>query len=75
MNISEFFFFLGNVAIYCLLKFIFIYRVGIEHTHGETTNAYAAATMTKPATIREEPPPKPDVSPGLALSDSDSDSN
>lgn len=51
------------------------YRVGIEHTHGETTNAYAAATMTKPATIREEPPPKPAASPGLALSDSDSDSN
>lgn len=65
----------------CLLLGDFIviflnnFRVGIEHTHGETTNAYAAATMTKPATIREEPPPKPAVSPGLALSDSDSDSN
>lgn len=71
---SFFFFFLVFQKFYYLV-FILNCRVGIEHTHGETTNAYAAATMTKPATIREEPPPKPAVSPGLALSDSDSDSN
>ncbi|XP_037027462.1 protein stoned-B [Bradysia coprophila] len=47
------------------------YRVGIEHTTGQSTNAYLAATaVTKP---KEEPPP-PALQP-IAGSDSDSDSN
>ncbi|XP_064554974.1 protein stoned-B [Drosophila montana] len=49
------------------------YKVGIETTHGESTNAYLAATRP----IREEPAPvatKPAASP-VPPSDSDSDSN
>lgn len=49
-------------------------RVGIEHTMGESQNAYLAATTVKqPPTIREEPTVQP--VPGAALSDTDSDSN
>lgn len=49
------------------------FRVGIETTHGESTNAYLAATRP----IREEPEPKAAVvaSPVPPPSDSDSDSN
>ncbi|XP_073832977.1 stoned B isoform X2 [Musca autumnalis] len=48
------------------------YKVGIETTHGESTNAYLAATRP----IREEPEPeKPAASPVPPPSDSDSDSN
>ncbi|XP_023300816.2 protein stoned-B isoform X1 [Lucilia cuprina] len=47
------------------------YRVGIETTHGESTNAYLAATRP----IREEPAAKPAASPVPPPSDSDSDSN
>ncbi|XP_033169575.1 protein stoned-B [Drosophila mauritiana] len=49
------------------------YKVGIETTHGESTNAYLAATRP----IREEPPStatKPTASP-VPPSDSDTDSN
>ena len=46
------------------------YRVGIETTHGESTNAYLAATRP----IREEPATKT-ASPVPPPSDSDSDSN
>ncbi|XP_041673777.1 protein stoned-B isoform X2 [Drosophila eugracilis] len=49
------------------------YKVGIETTHGESTNAYLAATRP----IREEPPStatKPAASP-VPPSDSDTDSN
>ncbi|XP_067635830.1 protein stoned-B-like [Eurosta solidaginis] len=48
------------------------YKVGIETTHGESTNAYLAATRP----IREEPTPtpKPLASP-VPPSDSDTDSN
>uniref|UniRef100_A0A034WMA2 Protein stoned-B n=1 Tax=Bactrocera dorsalis TaxID=27457 RepID=A0A034WMA2_BACDO len=46
------------------------YKVGIETTHGESTNAYLAATRP----IREEPTPKPVASP-VPPSDSDTDSN
>ncbi|XP_018782927.1 PREDICTED: protein stoned-B [Bactrocera latifrons] len=46
------------------------YKVGIETTHGESTNAYMAATRP----IREEPTPKPVASP-VPPSDSDTDSN
>ncbi|XP_017487254.1 PREDICTED: protein stoned-B [Rhagoletis zephyria] len=46
------------------------YKVGIETTHGESTNAYLAATRP----IREEPTPKPAASP-VPPSDSDTDSN
>ncbi|KAM7348971.1 stoned B isoform 2-T2 [Cochliomyia hominivorax] len=47
------------------------YKVGIETTHGESTNAYLAAT----GPIREEPATKPEASPVPPPSDSDSDSN
>ncbi|XP_061390415.1 protein stoned-B-like [Musca vetustissima] len=47
------------------------YKVGIETTHGESTNAYLAATRP----IREEPAEKPAASPVPPPSDSDSDSN
>ncbi|XP_075156956.1 stoned B isoform X2 [Haematobia irritans] len=47
------------------------YKVGIETTHGESTNAYLAATRP----IREEPAPKAAASPVPPPSDSDSDSN
>ncbi|KAL9880560.1 stoned B [Glossina fuscipes fuscipes] len=46
------------------------YKVGIETTHGEATNAYLAATRP----IREEPAAKPVASP-VPPSDSDTDSN
>uniref|UniRef100_A0A1B0CGV6 Uncharacterized protein n=2 Tax=Lutzomyia longipalpis TaxID=7200 RepID=A0A1B0CGV6_LUTLO len=50
------------------------YRVGIEHTTGESQNPYLAATaVSKPNPIKEEPP-APALSP-MAPSDSDSDSN
>lgn len=49
------------------------YKVGIETTHGESTNAYLAAT--RPTTIKEAPAsPQPAASP-MPPSDSDSDSN
>lgn len=58
------------------ITFILFNRVGIEHTQGESQNAYLAATCVKkapapaPAPIKEEPPATvPEVS------DSDSDSN
>ncbi|XP_037928784.1 protein stoned-B [Teleopsis dalmanni] len=47
------------------------YKVGIETTHGESVNAYLAATAKS---IREEAPAKAAPSP-LPPSDSDSDSN
>lgn len=60
-----------------LLFFLSHPRVGIETTHGESTNAYLAATRP----IREEPSSgnaaaanKPTASP-VPPSDSDSDSN
>lgn len=51
---------------------IYIYRVGIEHTMGESQNAYLAATTVKPQTIREEAPVAPTP---MNHSDTDSDSN
>ncbi|KAL7026633.1 hypothetical protein ACKWTF_005109 [Chironomus riparius] len=48
------------------------YRVGIEHTMGESQNAYLAATTVKKQTIREEPAAP---TPMATHSDSDSDSN
>lgn len=50
------------------------HRVGIEHTMGESQNAYLAATTVKqPPTIREEAPVA--ATPMATRSDSDSDSN
>lgn len=50
---------------------VFHSRVGIEHTTGESVNAYLAATaVTKP--IQEE---QPMATTPIAPSDSDSDSN
>lgn len=50
-------------------------RVGIEHTMGESQNAYLAATTVKaPPTIREEPAAVQPMA-GAAHSDTDSDSN
>ncbi|CAO1406835.1 unnamed protein product [Diamesa hyperborea] len=49
------------------------YKVGIEHTFGESQNAYLAATTVKPQPIKEEPAPM-EITP-VAPSDSDSDSN
>jgi hypothetical protein len=46
-------------------------RVGIESVKGESTNAYLAATQTRPAPVKEEPMA---ITP-TAPSDSDSDSN
>jgi len=46
--------------------------VGIEHTMGESQNAYLAATTVKKQTIREEPAAP---TPMATHSDSDSDSN
>lgn len=46
--------------------------MGIEHTMGESQNAYLAATTVKKQTIREEPPAP---TPMATHSDSDSDSN
>ncbi|XP_055843405.1 protein stoned-B [Episyrphus balteatus] len=49
------------------------YKVGIETTHGESQNAYLAAT--RPTSIKEAPAsPQPAASP-MPPSDSDSDSN
>lgn len=51
------------------------FRVGIEHTTGETVNSYLAATSVKKAPIKEEPEPA-QIAPAVAPpSDSDSDSN
>ncbi|KAG5683779.1 hypothetical protein PVAND_013043 [Polypedilum vanderplanki] len=47
------------------------YRVGIEHTMGESQNPYLAATAVKKQVIQEEPAPTPMAT----HSDSDSDSN
>lgn len=54
---------------------ILYYRVGIEHTTGESMNPYLAATSVarKPAPIKEEAPAKPLAT--VAPSDSDSESN
>lgn len=52
------------------------HRVGIEHTMGESQNAYLAATTVKAQTIREEaPPPQAAATPMATHSDTDSDSN
>lgn len=60
-----------SVLIYVKLYFC-LNRVGIEHTMGESQNAYLAATTVKPQTIREEAPVAPTP---MTHSDSDSDSN
>lgn len=52
-------------------RVVIFHRVGIEHTMGESQNAYLAATTVKPQTIREEPV----AATPMAHSDSDSDSN
>lgn len=44
------------------------YRVGIEHTEGDSPNPYAVATAVKPAPVQEEPEPAP---PAESSSDSD----
>lgn len=59
------------------IVYIFICRVGIEHTTGETQNAYLSATATsKP---KEEPIPEQreqaSTLPIISGSDSGSDSN
>ncbi|XP_053681741.1 protein stoned-B [Sabethes cyaneus] len=48
------------------------YRVGIEHTTGESVNAYLAATTVSKQPIQEE---QPMATTPIAPSDSDSDSN
>ncbi|XP_058836560.1 protein stoned-B [Topomyia yanbarensis] len=48
------------------------YRVGIEHTTGESVNAYLAATAVTKQPIQEE---QPMATTPIAPSDSDSDSN
>lgn len=55
-----------------LSNIFFPNRVGIEHTMGESQNAYLAATTVKPQTIREEQPMQ--TTP-MVHSDTDSDSN
>lgn len=52
-----------------------LFRVGIEHTTGESMNAYLAATVSKPAPAKVEPVATPAALPAIAGSDSDSDSN
>lgn len=65
-----FFFFCKIALSYCIS-----FRVGIEHTTGESMNAYLAATVSKPAPVKEEPAAPAASLPAIAGSDSDSDSN
>lgn len=58
-----------------MINQMYHFRVGIEHTTGETVNSYLAATSVKKAPIKEEPEPA-QIAPAVAPpSDSDSDSN
>ncbi|XP_050307877.1 protein stoned-B [Anthonomus grandis grandis] len=47
------------------------YRVGIEHTEGESPNAYASATYIKPAATQQPAEQKPAAVPEESSSDSD----